>query len=123
MVIRFKISTKPAFKGTIAVFSYVLTVYVATHALNWYGTSHSLLIGIISVLIGTYQMPPFCASCTSLTITLDAVSTEGIEAQVPHPILTCVFGKPTHKQIKTIIHKLPGNLIAIPVHGATAMVI
>jgi hypothetical protein len=41
------------------------------------------------------------------------VSEEGIEAQMPHPILTRVFGKPTHKQIKNIICKLLANLMAI----------
>jgi hypothetical protein len=46
-------------------------------------------------------------------MTSDAMSAEGIEAQTPHPILTRVFGKPTHKQIKTIILKLLANLMAI----------
>ncbi len=32
---------------------------------------------------------------------------------MPHPILTCVFGKPTHKQIKTVIRELLANLMAI----------
>jgi hypothetical protein len=32
---------------------------------------------------------------------------------MPHPILTRVFGKPTHKQIKTVIRKLSANLMAI----------
>ncbi len=41
------------------------------------------------------------------------MSAEGIKAQMPHPILICVFGKPTHKQIKTVIHKLSANLMAI----------
>jgi hypothetical protein len=46
-------------------------------------------------------------------MTCDAVSAEGIKAQMPHPILTCVFGKPTHKQVKTVIRKLSANLMAI----------
>jgi hypothetical protein len=46
-------------------------------------------------------------------MTFDAVSAEGIKAQMPHPILTRVFGKPTHKQIKTIIRELLANLMAI----------
>jgi hypothetical protein len=46
-------------------------------------------------------------------MTLDAMSAKGIMAQMPHPILTHVFGKPTHKQIKTVIHKLLANLMAI----------
>jgi hypothetical protein len=46
-------------------------------------------------------------------MTSDAVSAEGIKAQMPHPILTRVFGKPTHKQIKTVICELLANLIAI----------
>jgi hypothetical protein len=46
-------------------------------------------------------------------MTSDAVSAKGIKAQMPHPILTHVFGKPTHKQIKTVICKLSANLMAI----------
>ncbi len=65
MEIRFELATKPAVKGTIAVVSCVSIAYVATHAQNWYGTSWALLIGIINVIIGTYQMPPLCASCSS----------------------------------------------------------
>jgi hypothetical protein len=65
MEIRFKLATKPAVKGTIDVVSFVSIAYVTTHAQNWYGTSCALLIGIISVIIGTYQTPPLCASCSS----------------------------------------------------------
>jgi hypothetical protein len=64
MEIRFKLATKPAVKGTIAVVSCVSIAYVATHAQNWCGTSCTLLIGSISVIIGTYQTPPLCASCS-----------------------------------------------------------
>ncbi len=32
---------------------------------------------------------------------------------MPHPILTRVFGKPTHKQIKTVIHELLATIMAI----------
>jgi hypothetical protein len=46
-------------------------------------------------------------------MTSDAMSAEGIKAQMTHPIFTRVFGKPTHKQIKTVIHKLLANLMAI----------
>jgi hypothetical protein len=46
-------------------------------------------------------------------MTSDAVSAEGIQAQMPHPIFTRVFGKPTHKQIKTVSRKLLANLMAI----------
>jgi hypothetical protein len=65
MEICFKLATKPAVKGTIAVVSCMSIAYVATHAQNWYGTSCALLIGIISVVVGTYQMPPLCTSCSS----------------------------------------------------------
>ncbi len=41
------------------------------------------------------------------------MSAEGIKAQMPHAILTHVFGKPTHKKIKTIICKLLANIMAI----------
>jgi hypothetical protein len=43
----------------------------------------------------------------------DAVSAEGVKAQMPHPILTRVFCKPTHIQIKTVIRELLANLMAI----------
>jgi hypothetical protein len=65
MEIRFKLATKPAVKGTIAVVRCVSIACIATHAQNWYGTSCALFISIISVVIGTYQMPPLRASCSS----------------------------------------------------------
>jgi hypothetical protein len=65
MEIRFEFATKPAVKGTIAIVSCVSIAYVATHTQNWHGISCALLIGIISVVIGTHQMPPLCTSCTS----------------------------------------------------------
>jgi hypothetical protein len=46
-------------------------------------------------------------------MTSDAVSAEGIKAQMPLPIITRVFGKPTHKQVKTVIRKLLANFMAI----------
>jgi hypothetical protein len=46
-------------------------------------------------------------------MTSDAMSAEGIKAQMLHPILTRVFGEPTHKQIKTVTPELPANLMAI----------
>ncbi len=58
MEISFKLATKPAVKGTIAVVSCVSVAYVATYVQNWYGTSCALLISIISVVIGTYQSFP-----------------------------------------------------------------
>jgi hypothetical protein len=66
MEIRFKLATKPAVKGTIAIVSCVSIAYVTTHAQNWYGTSCAFLIGIISVVIGTYQTPPLrTTTCSS----------------------------------------------------------
>jgi hypothetical protein len=46
-------------------------------------------------------------------MTSDGVSAKGIKSQMPHPILTRVFGKPTHKQVKIAIRKLSANLMAI----------
>jgi hypothetical protein len=46
-------------------------------------------------------------------MTSDTVSTNGIKAQMPHPILTHVFDKPTHKQVKTVNLKLSANLMVI----------
>jgi hypothetical protein len=65
MEIHLKLATKPAVKGTIAVVSCVSIAYAATHAQYWYGTSCAFLIGIIKVVIGTYQMPPLCITARS----------------------------------------------------------
>ncbi len=65
MEIRFELATEPAVNGTITVVSCVFIAYVVTYAQNWYGTSCALLIGIISVVIGIYQMPLLHASRTS----------------------------------------------------------
>ncbi len=67
MEIRFELATKPAVKGTITVVSCASIAYIATHTQNWYRTSCAFLIGIISVIIGTYQTPPLYAttSCSS----------------------------------------------------------
>jgi hypothetical protein len=46
-------------------------------------------------------------------MTSDAISAKGIKAQMPHPILTRFFGKPTHKQVKMVIRELSANLMAI----------
>ncbi len=64
MEICFKLAMEPAVKGTITIVSCVSIAYVVTHAQNWYGTSCALLIGIISVVIGTYQTPPLHTSST-----------------------------------------------------------
>ncbi len=59
MEIHFELGTEPVVKGTIAIISCVSIAYIATHAQNWYRTSCVLLIGIISVIIGNFQMLPF----------------------------------------------------------------
>jgi hypothetical protein len=43
----------------------------------------------------------------------DSVCAKGINAQMPHPILTRVFGKSAHKQVKMVICKMSANLMAI----------
>ncbi len=55
MEICFELTTNPAVKGTIAIISCVSIANIATHAQNWYGTSCAFLIGIICIVIGTYQ--------------------------------------------------------------------
>jgi hypothetical protein len=42
----------------------------------------------------------------------DTVFADSIKAQMPHPVLTHVLGKPTHKQLKLILHELTANLMA-----------
>jgi hypothetical protein len=46
-------------------------------------------------------------------MTSNAVSAKGIKAQMPYPILECIFGEPTHKQVKMVICKLSANIMAI----------
>jgi hypothetical protein len=43
----------------------------------------------------------------------DTVSADSIKAQMPHPVLTRVLGKPTHKQVKMVIRELTANLMAV----------
>jgi hypothetical protein len=43
----------------------------------------------------------------------DAISAKGIKAQMPHLILTHVFGQLTHKQVKMVMRELFANLMAI----------
>jgi hypothetical protein len=44
----------------------------------------------------------------------DAVSAKSIEAQMPHVTLTRILGKPSHRQLKQLKHKLTANLMVIP---------
>jgi hypothetical protein len=57
-------------------------------------------------------MKPEVKGTIAVVSCVSTVSAEGIKAQMPHPILTHVFGKPTHKQIKTVIRELLANLMA-----------
>jgi hypothetical protein len=43
----------------------------------------------------------------------DTVSAYSIKAKMPHPVLTRVLGKPTHKQLKLILRKLTVKLMAV----------
>jgi hypothetical protein len=43
----------------------------------------------------------------------DTVSADSIKAQMPHPMLTRVFGEPTHKHVKMVIRELIANLMAV----------
>jgi hypothetical protein len=38
---------------------------------------------------------------------------KALKAQIPHPILTCVFCELTHEQVKMVIRELSANLMAI----------
>jgi hypothetical protein len=65
MELKFKLATEPAVKATIAVVACISIVYVTTHAQNWFGVIATLIIGVISVIIGTYKTPPLHASKSS----------------------------------------------------------
>jgi hypothetical protein len=61
MELKFELATEPAIKATIAVVACTSIVYVATHAQNWFGVIAALIIGVISVIIGTYKASPLRA--------------------------------------------------------------
>jgi hypothetical protein len=42
------------------------------------------------------------------------VSAKSIRAQMPYVTLTCITGKPTHKQLQILEKELSANLMAIP---------
>jgi hypothetical protein len=65
MELKFELATKPAVKATITVVACTSIAYVTTHAQNWFGVIAVLIIGVISVIIGTYKTPPLCAVKTS----------------------------------------------------------
>ncbi len=44
----------------------------------------------------------------------DTDSAESIRAQMPYGTLTCIAGKPTHKQLQILEKELAANLTAIP---------
>jgi hypothetical protein len=44
----------------------------------------------------------------------DTVSAKSIRAQMPYGTLTCITGKPTHKQLQILEKELAANLTAIP---------
>jgi hypothetical protein len=64
MELKFEPATEPAVKATIAVVACKSIAYV-THAQNWFGVIATLIIGVISVIIGTYKTPPLCTSKSS----------------------------------------------------------
>jgi len=61
MEIKFELATELAIKGTIAVVACISIAYVSTHADTPYGFASSFLIGIIGIIIGTYNTPPLRA--------------------------------------------------------------
>ncbi len=61
MELKFKLATEPAVKATIAVIACTSIVYVTSHAQNWFGVIAALILGVISVIIGTYKTPPIHA--------------------------------------------------------------
>jgi hypothetical protein len=61
MELKFELITEPAVKATIAVVACTSIAYVTTHTQNWFGVIAALITSVISVIIGTYKTPPFCA--------------------------------------------------------------
>jgi hypothetical protein len=65
MELKFELSTELAVKATIAVVACISIAHVTTHAQNWFGVIAALIIGVISVIIGTYKTPPLLTSKSS----------------------------------------------------------
>jgi hypothetical protein len=61
MELKFKLATEPAVKTTIAVIACISIAYMTTHTQNWFGVIATLIIHVISVIIGTYKTPPLRA--------------------------------------------------------------
>jgi hypothetical protein len=57
---KFNLATEPAVKATIAFVACTSIAYVTTHTQNWFGVIATLIIRVISVVIGTYKTPPLC---------------------------------------------------------------
>jgi hypothetical protein len=53
MELKFDLATEPAIKATIVIIAYISIAYVTTHTQNWFGVIATLIIGVISVIIGT----------------------------------------------------------------------
>ena len=58
MEIKFELATEPAVKAVIAIgaFSGITTIITTTP--NVFGISGCVLIGVLSIIIGTYKTPP-----------------------------------------------------------------
>jgi hypothetical protein len=65
MELKFELATEPAIKATIAVVACISIAYMTAHVQNWFGAIALLIIGVISVIIGTYKTPPLRASKSS----------------------------------------------------------
>jgi hypothetical protein len=61
MELKFELATEPAVKATITVVACTSIAYLTTHAQNWFGVIATLIIGVISVIIGTHKTPPLHA--------------------------------------------------------------
>jgi hypothetical protein len=61
MELTFKLATEPSIKATIAVVACTSIAYMTTHTKNWFEVIATLIIGVISVIIGTYKTPPLHA--------------------------------------------------------------
>jgi hypothetical protein len=61
MELKFELATKPTVKATTAVVACTSIAYMTTHTQNWFGVIATLIIEVISVIIGTYKTPPLRA--------------------------------------------------------------
>jgi hypothetical protein len=61
MEMKFKLTTKPVIKASIAIIACMSIAYLITKAQNAFRLAGVIIIGSVAIVLGTYRMPPLCA--------------------------------------------------------------